>query len=161
MASQSFESSFSITGQILFKIFQKTLSETADLACEYIGEPVEGPSAMSLERSVRLAGPLQGLLVLRAHRKLGGMLLEKSNRGNGHTDSQEAAFDYLVRFFCERLVQAYWSLRDFAPLGTQMSSPQVWPIHAPFAGSAILVEKYPVEIRFWFGDESHEKGEKI
>jgi hypothetical protein len=161
MSSQSFDAPFSITGQVLFKIFQKTLSETADLACEYIGEPVEGPSVMSLERSVRFAGPLQGLLVLRAHRNLGGMLLEKSNRGNGHTDSREAAFDYLARLFCERLIQTYGSLRDFEPLGTQMSNPQVWPIHAPFAGSAILVEKYPVEIRFWFGNEPQQKGEGI
>jgi hypothetical protein len=161
MPSDPIESFSSIQGSDLFRIFQKVLSETADLACESIGEPVEGPSVMSLERSVKLEGPIHALVVLRAHRKLGGMLLEKSGNGNGHSDSREAAFDYLVRFYCERLVQAYGSLRDFAPLTTQISGPQLWAARAPSAGCALLVEMYPVEIRIWFEDELIGRGEKI
>ncbi len=161
MSSDPFQSFSSITGRDLFGIFQKVLSETADLACESIGEPVEGPSVMSLERSVKLEGPIRALVVLRAHRKLGGMLLEKSSNGNGHSDSREASFDYLVRLYCERLVQAYGSLRDFAPLTTRISGPQLWAAREPLAGCALLVEMYPVEIRFWMEGELIGKGENF
>lgn len=122
---------------------------------------MEGPSVMSLERSVKLEGPIRALVVLRAHRKLGGMLLEKSSDGNGHAESREAAFDYLVRFYCERLVQTYGSLRDFAPLTTQISGPQLWATRAPWAACALLVEMYPVEIRFWIEGKLIGNGEKI
>jgi hypothetical protein len=160
MFPDPFRTPFSIQGSELFNLFQKALSEYADLACEHIGAPVEGPSVMSLERSVRLDGTIRGLLVLRAHRKLGGMLLEKTSVGNGHADSREAVFDYLVRLFSEQLVRSFWSLRDFAPLDTQISSPQVWPAREPSAGCALLVEKYPVEIRFWLEDEPAGNGEE-
>jgi len=161
MPSDPLESFSSIQGSDLFRIFQKVLSETADLACESIGEPVEGPSVMSLERSVKLEGPIRALVVLRAHRKLGSLLLEKSNNGNGYSDSREAAFDYLVRFYCERLVRDYGSLRDFAPLTTQISSPQSWATRVPLAGCALLVEMYPVEIRIWIESELIGNGERI
>ncbi|HET9870226.1 MAG TPA: hypothetical protein VFR02_07015 [bacterium] len=137
-------------GEVPFGAFRSALSDYADLACEPIGAPVEGPAVMSLERSIRLSGPIRGLIVVRAHRRLGGLLLERAAGGNGHSDSREAAFDYLVRLFAEKWVRSRWALGDFDPLTTDISSPQVWPLGPPRDSAALLVEHCPVEIRIWW-----------
>ncbi len=152
MAPDSFSSLFPPTGSDLFDIFLASLLDCADLSSQFIGSPVEGPAVMSLERSVRLAGPAKGILVVRAHRKLGALLFEKSIHGQDHWDSREAAFDYLAQLFAEKLVRAYWSLGEFEPLVTNICNPQFWPPRAPVSSGAILVEHYPVEIRLWMDE---------
>ncbi|MGH7739835.1 MAG: hypothetical protein ACREL1_06775 [bacterium] len=153
MNAQSFDSAFPISGSDLFDVFQQALLEYVDLACESIGEPVEGPSVMSLERGLRLTGPIRGFLVLRANRKLGDVLLEK----RPDSDSREAVFDYLARLFVEKWVRAKWNLRDFDPIVTELCNPGVWPAGAPQAARALLVEHYPVEIRLWMEIRGGEK----
>lgn len=157
MVAQPLEPSFFISGSDLFRAFQQALLEYADLACESIGDPVEGPSVMSLERGLRLAGPVQGFLVLRANRKLGDILLEK----RPDSDSREAVFDYLARFFAETWIRSRWNLRDFEPIATELCDPKVWPVGAPRAARALLVEHYPVEIRLWIegGGGKNEPGQ--
>ncbi|HVM31571.1 MAG TPA: hypothetical protein VMU88_00410 [bacterium] len=144
---------FPPTGADLFRAFREALGECAELSCEFIGRPVEGPAVMSLERSLRLEGPARGLLVVRAHRKLGLMLMQKNLHGEGPWDSRDAAFDYLARLFAEKLVGAYWPLGEFKPLATRISNPQFWPPGPPAVDGALLVEMYPMEIRLWLDEK--------
>jgi hypothetical protein len=133
----------------LFGIFQSIFEKGAGLSADYLGLPVEGPSVMSLERSVYLSGSFQGLFVVRAHRKLADLLLEKTAAPKAASVSEEVVFNQWVERFCLEALKAFWKPGDFKPFSIHPCNPRLWPRRMPIAACAFLVEHYPVEIRFW------------
>lgn len=132
-----------------FGVFQSVLKNGVRLSADYIGLPVEGPSVMSLERSVYLSGSFKGVFVIRAHRKFAPLLLEKSAAQAVVPSSGEEAFDQLVERFCAETVKAFWAPEPFRPFLIQPCNPRFWPKRMPDSACALLVERYPMEIRFW------------
>jgi hypothetical protein len=133
----------------LFGVFQSILEKGAGLSADYLGLPVEGPSVMSLERSVYLSGSFQGLWVVRAHRKLVDLVIEKTAVRKAAPVSEEAVFDQWVERFCLEALKTFWKPSDFKPFSINHSNPRLWPQRTPISACAFLVEHYPVEIRFW------------
>ena len=132
-----------------FTVFQAVLQNWARLSADYIGFPVEGPSVMSLERSVHLSGTFQGFFVVRAHRKFAKLLLEKTAVHAVVPSSGEEAFDQLAEKFSAEMVKSYWNPWDFKPFLINPCNPRFWPGRAPASACALLVERYPIEIRLW------------
>ncbi len=137
------------SGIDLFKAFDLVLGKWAKLSCEHIGAPVEGPSIMTLERSVYLSGPVKGLMVVRAHRKVGGLLTERLSSEAVQPLSEEDAFTDLVNLYCGHFLATHWDPKSFKPFHSTPCNPFSWPKQNPKSACAMLVEKYPMEIRLW------------
>ncbi len=137
------------TGEDLFQVFKSVAQNWLQLPCHSLGRPVEGPSVMSLERSVYLAGPIRGLVALRAHSRLGGVLLEKTEVLNHSLQTSDEAFRELVQLFCGHLLSSFWKIEGVSAIPSQPSKPQSWPKGKPQAAVALLLDQCPIEIRFW------------
>ena len=136
-------------GMDLFESFKAVTRAWLSLSCESLGEPVEGPSIMNLERCAYLAGPIRGLVNLRADSRFGGILLEKSVGWNRALQTSDEAFRELLQVFCGHLLSSFWKMDGIQAIPSQPCTPPTWPKGKPQAAVALLLDQCPVEIRFW------------
>jgi hypothetical protein len=136
-------------GDDLFQSFKSITRAWLNLSCQSLGQPVEGPSVMPLERCAYLAGSIQGLVNLRAHSRLGGVLLENSETWNRALQTSDEAFRELLQVFCGHLLSNFWKMDGNQTIPSHVSTPKSWPKEKPQAAVAILLDQCPVEIRFW------------
>jgi hypothetical protein len=136
-------------GEDLYQAFEAVSRSWLRLPCQSLGQPVDGPSVMSLERCAYLAGPVRSLLVLRAHSSLGGILLERCQASNRYLQSSDEAFRELFQVYCGHLLTSFWKTEAGQAIPSQPGTPQSWPKVKPHAAAALLVNQSPVEIRFW------------
>ncbi len=137
------------TGEDLFQSFKSVTRTWLGLSCQSLGQPVEGPSVMSLERCAYLAGSIRGLVDLRAHSRLGGVLLEKSAGWKKSLQTSDEAFRELLQVFCGHILSSFWKIEGVQGIPSHPSTPQSWPKGKPQASVALLLDQCPVEIRFW------------
>ena len=147
-----------LTDQEILGVFSDVLEKWAFLPCADMGSVVEGPAPLPLERMVRISGPLDALLVVRAPESFGLYLWENASGGTeaARPGVQADAFNEFVNLFCGHLLT---SLRrnakePFKPFLPQASQPEQWPQPKPRFSVALLVEDIPVEVRLWIGTPS-------
>lgn len=134
----------------MFNAFRDLIKKWADLPVKYIGIPALGPSVMSLERSVYFSAHVKGMLNMRCHQKFGQILADSVMVHNsGHLPvSKEDAFQVVVDQFCAVLMSAR-NAQGYRAHPSSPSNPNFWPRQKPQAACALLVDRFPVEIRFW------------
>lgn len=137
------------TSEDLFQAFQAVSRSWLHLPCQPLGPPVEGPSVMSLERCSYLAGTIRGLVNLRAHNSLGGLLLERKEGSLPQIQTSDEAFQELFQTFCGHLLSSFWNREGIHAIPSQTCTPQSWPKGKTQAVVALLLSQCPVEIRFW------------
>jgi hypothetical protein len=136
-------------GEDLYQVFDAVSRSWLRLPCQSLGLPVDGPSVMSLERCAYLAGPVQSLLVLRAHSSLGGILLERCQTSNRYLQSSDEAFRELFQVYCGHLLTSFWKMEGGQTIPSHPCTPQSWPKGKPQSAVALLLNETPIEIRFW------------
>jgi hypothetical protein len=134
----------------LFRVFQNIIEKWVDSPVKHIGHPVLGPSVMSLERSVYFSAHVKGMLSVRSHQKFGQALADAiMAKDAGHSSvPKEDAFQLAVDHYCAVLISGS-SAQGYQALSSSPSGPHSWPKQKPYAACALLVGRFPVEIRFW------------
>jgi len=142
-----------IKSQDLFDIFQAVLEKWAFLPCDFMGDTVEGPANLPLERMVGFSGPLEGCLVVRSSAGFGKHLWENvsgDDESEGDTPHGDAFSEFVNLYFGHLLALFRQSVEGtFDPFLPQSSIPSLWPDRRPDAALALLVENIPVEVRLW------------
>jgi hypothetical protein len=139
----------------LLEAMRHVLETWAYLPSGHIGEPVEGPAKLSLERSVRMTGQEQAFLNVRTLPELGSMLYQYARGEEGGVEGDEDAFNEFVNIYCGHLMTYLWGKEraHFKPYLPLPSTPSDWPAADPSAACVFITEDIPVEVRLWIGIE--------
>ncbi len=147
-----------IKSRDLFEVFQAVLEKWAFLPCDYIGNAVEGPASLPLERMVGFSGPMEGCLVVRSSARFGKHLWENVSGNDLSPDDTPHgdAFSEFVNLYFGHLLTLFRQSVEgtFDPFLPQSSIPSLWPDRQPDAALALLVENIPVEVRLWLDKPS-------
>lgn len=142
-----------ITNQDLYEVFQSVLEKWAFLSCDFMGNTVEGPAQLPLERLVGFSGPVEGYLVVRSSDNFGKHLWENVSGDEAGLDAAPHgdAFSEFVNLYFGHLLTVLRRHVEgvFDPYLPQSSIPSLWPERKPDAAIALLVENIPVEVRLW------------
>lgn len=142
-----------VTPQELFDVFQAVLEKWAFLTCDLMGNTVDGPANLPLERMVGFSGPLEGYLVVRSSESFGKYLWENVSGSETVLDTAPHgdAFSEFVNLYFGHLLTVLRRHVEgiFDPYLPQSSIPSLWPDRKPDAALALLVGNIPVEVRLW------------
>jgi hypothetical protein len=135
----------------LAELARQVAKDWAFLSASPIGAPAPGPAALPLEFSVRLSGPLDYLLVVRGGWDLAAELAESSTGDPSARDQAGDAFRELVNLLAGRLATRYLASSEspFGPFLPKATRPDSWPGRAPDTAAAVMVERFPLELRLW------------
>jgi hypothetical protein len=137
----------------LYELYEQVVGVYAFTACAYLGKPNDSPSpSLNVEFGVRIRGALSGRVVLRT--TLGGArILAEGLRNDGRASDSDAvdAFRETCNLFTGHLLTSCLGghRRAFDPFLPEPSTPADWPLPAPDAACALLLETEPVELRYW------------
>jgi hypothetical protein len=136
--------------QELYQVFRNIVEKWVDDRVKHIGTPVLGPSVMSLERSVFFSAHVKGMVNVRSHQKFGRALADSimSKDPARQSVSKEDAFQLAVDHYCAVLISGK-SRNGYQADSSRFSNPDSWPKQKPRAACALLVGRFPVEIRLW------------
>lgn len=137
----------------LFECASKILENFAFLHSRYLGAPSEGPShTLDVERLVQIRGPVELTLVIRANSSFAQML-SAAARGESGGDDVEAndAFQEFCNLFAGHFLTRVWGKEapSFGSFLPRPSRPAQWPKLEADAACALLVERFPLEVRLW------------
>ncbi len=135
----------------LAEVLDRILGQWAYLSAVPSGKPSAGPVPFALEFSVRLCGPVNGCLNLRASRAFAEDLAFAATGDLNAAGDAEDAFQELCNLLASQLIRDFFggtheTFERFLPMP---STPGIWPVENPNSECLALIEKHPLEIRLW------------
>ena len=137
----------------LAELIDKVVSDWAFFSADPSGKPVAGPAPLSLEYSVRLKGPVDCVLVLRADSAFGAELAHASTGDPNAREQGADAFKELCNLVASHVLTAFLggTTYSFDPFVPQATRPDQWPSAPADAESVMLVDRFMLEARLWIG----------
>jgi len=138
-------------GGILSRLMRQILGNGSFADIQLLGLPVEGPAELPVEYGIRLTGGSKGWLNLRTNPAFPRWLRNTHPDPEVRRSTDPDAMKTLTILYGVALVLECGSpiLFDFGPILPRPSDPRNWPPRPPDASCALLVDKNPVEIRYW------------
>ena len=140
----------------LMEAMRYVLETWSYLPSGHIGQPVEGPAKLGMERSVRITGRANAFLTLRTLPELGSILYQYARGEEGGQEGAEDAFNEFVNIYCGHLMTYLWGKdrAQFNPYLPVPSTPKDWPSGPPSAACVFITEDIPLEVRLWIERET-------
>jgi len=138
----------------LAELVNQVAGDWAYLSARPMGAPAPGPADLPVEFSVNLRGPAPYLLVLRGAWDLAGELAESSTGDPTAREQSEDAFRELVNLVAGRMATRFLASPKgpFGPFLPARSRPASWPQRPPDSSAAVMVDRFPMELRLWVLD---------
>jgi hypothetical protein len=136
---------------ILANYFQKFISYWTQTNLRFLGDLQEEVVDMPVEICMHWNGNASGTLIIRCYDDfLKWFSVSKSYRPLSICTGKEV-LNEMIAEYCTYLICNFWQpeLLEIRTMSPRPCRPEDWPSETPVAAFGVLVEKHPVEIRFW------------
>jgi hypothetical protein len=136
---------------ILASYFQKFINYWTQTDIRFLGDLRGEMVDMPVEICVRWNGNIRGTLIVRCDDDFTKWFSRNRNVRFSDACTGKEMLDEMIAEYGAYLICNFWKpeLLEIGPLLPRPCRPEDWPVETPAAAFGVLVDKHPVEIRFW------------